>query len=157
MAQKLKLSDYHSLAAKRGFEWVGTELPLTSVKTNWRCSNGHGCPLCVNMINGRRASLPQIELAELVGGEINYSVGRFSIDVAFPDEYIGLEYDSWYWHESKLDHDQKRDQHLIGLGWRFIRIKSNTQLPPLPDIHTALARLRAGETYIEIILPDWGE
>jgi len=51
--------DYHALAKEKGFEWVGPPVRKTSIKTTWRCSEGHewetsygniymghGCPYC---------------------------------------------------------------------------------------------------------------
>jgi superfamily II DNA or RNA helicase len=33
--------DYHILAAKRGFRWLGPEVPTTKTLTNWECPRGH--------------------------------------------------------------------------------------------------------------------
>ena len=54
-------ADYETLAAERGFEWLGPEVPTTGTKTTWRCGQGHtwsarysdlqrgtGCPTCCN-------------------------------------------------------------------------------------------------------------
>lgn len=51
--------DYHAVAKRRGFEWLGPEVPNVATKTWWRCSGGHewettyavirqghGCPIC---------------------------------------------------------------------------------------------------------------
>lgn len=51
--------DYHRIAAKKGFEWIGLSIKNTSEPTEWRCPQGHrwsapyqhvkklrGCPLC---------------------------------------------------------------------------------------------------------------
>ncbi len=51
--------DYHSLAAERGFQWLGPKVTSVGTKTKWRCSEGHewwtkyghiqqgsGCPTC---------------------------------------------------------------------------------------------------------------
>lgn len=39
----LTADDYHTLAASRGIEWIGGEVPQNSgkFKTRWRCPNGH--------------------------------------------------------------------------------------------------------------------
>ena len=52
-------TDYHELAAKRGYQWLGPPVPRVIHKTRWRCRNGHewesryndistgyGCPAC---------------------------------------------------------------------------------------------------------------
>lgn len=55
--------DYHNLAEKRGFRWIGPEVPTTATKTGWECEQGHhwearynsidqgsGCPVCANRV-----------------------------------------------------------------------------------------------------------
>lgn len=52
-------ADYHALAKKRGFRWLGPEAPNARTKTGWECEKGHwweapygsiqqgsGCPFC---------------------------------------------------------------------------------------------------------------
>jgi very-short-patch-repair endonuclease len=52
-------ADYHALAEKRGFRWLGPEVPNNKAKTGWQCGEGHrwearyndiltgsGCPFC---------------------------------------------------------------------------------------------------------------
>jgi very-short-patch-repair endonuclease len=52
-------ADYHALAEKRGFHWLGPEVSNTKIKTAWECEQGHnweapyssirqgkGCPIC---------------------------------------------------------------------------------------------------------------
>ena len=52
-------ADYHALAEKQGFQWLGPEVPRVIVKTTWQCDQGHrwdasynniqkgsGCPFC---------------------------------------------------------------------------------------------------------------
>ena len=57
--------DYRSAAAKHGFTWIGPEPRNASVKTQWRCPEGHvwwatyiaianvgsGCPHCAGIIS----------------------------------------------------------------------------------------------------------
>jgi len=58
--KKTPPDDYHALAEKRGFHWLGPEVPTTHTKTGWECEQGHqwkttfqsirrgtGCPFCV--------------------------------------------------------------------------------------------------------------
>jgi len=60
--------DYHALAAKRGYKWLGPEVPNVHTKTWWECSKGHqwetmyshvrqgsGCPYC----SGKAPKTPQ--------------------------------------------------------------------------------------------------
>lgn len=54
-----KPAHYHALAEKRGFRWIGPEVPNVGTKTVWECGRGHrwkatynaiqqerGCPAC---------------------------------------------------------------------------------------------------------------
>jgi len=40
-SHRLSLSDYHALAKKRGFKWIGPEVPRNNIKTWWECEKGH--------------------------------------------------------------------------------------------------------------------
>ena len=59
MPRRRTADEYRALAQKRGFAWLGPEVPNGETKTKWRCSNGHewlmtchmiqqgqGCPAC---------------------------------------------------------------------------------------------------------------
>lgn len=165
------MQDYHDLAQLHSFEWIGAELPkkVTS-KTEWRCKNGHefstrynsisngqGCPYCLDMVNGSLASKPQRTIHEMIGGQLNYQVRRYSIDIALERNNIkiAVEYDCWYWHQGKEDHEAKRDAYLIQQGWRILRIKTHYSLPTRAQLDAAIALLLSGETYTEIVLDDW--
>ena len=56
-------TDYHELAKKRGFLWLGPEVPNTRTKTAWQCAKNHkwesrftniargqGCPYCAGKV-----------------------------------------------------------------------------------------------------------
>lgn len=166
-----KDSNYYALAESNGLEWLGPMVKNTATKTSWQCaknhtfksnynslSQGHGCPYCKDMVNGTLASQPQRDLCDMLGGELNHTVDRYSIDVALTRNSIQIacEYDCWYWHAGREDHDSARDDYLISEGWRVLRVKSNTQLPSPTQLNAAIQRLIDGDTYAEIVLPDWG-
>ena len=59
-------ADYHALAEKRGFRWLGPEVRNIQTRTGWECEQGHrwmatystvrkgtGCPLCSRKRNKR--------------------------------------------------------------------------------------------------------
>lgn len=59
MSKRLTIEDYHAIAVKRGFVWLGPEVLNNRTKTAWRCKLGHewrapysdlqcgqGCPRC---------------------------------------------------------------------------------------------------------------
>lgn len=158
--------DYHELASLHGIEWIGKFPGRTMYKTEWRCQSGHewqatyssvqqrhGCPICLDRVNGAPVSKPQRKLHEMANGELNYRVRRYSIDIALLPDKIAIEYDCAYYHDN--DHDMKRDKTLIALGWRVLRVKSGTKLPTRKQLDIAIALLLSGETYTEIVLDDW--
>jgi hypothetical protein len=61
--QRKTPADYHALAIKRGFRWLGPAVRTIATKTGWECAQGHhwmatyhgirqgnGCPFCANRI-----------------------------------------------------------------------------------------------------------
>lgn len=163
--------EYHTLAKEHGYEWLGPETNNVKVATQWRCARGHirtaayrdierspECTICANYVNGRATSYNQRQIAEDLQGVLNYKVGRFYIDVALLRNscQIAIEYDSWYWHAEKEQGDSVRAQELIESGWRVLRIKSAWLIPSREQLDDAISRLINGESYLEIILGDWG-
>ena len=72
--------NYHSLAISCGLHWLGSDVPLVSEPTLWRCAvghewhtaystvaRGHGCPICAG--NAQRPSSDYEALAALLGIE----------------------------------------------------------------------------------------
>ena len=51
-------------------------------------------------------------------------VGKYRIDLAFPNKMIAIECDGKEWHEryEQKEHDNKKDECLKSLGWRVYRI-----------------------------------
>ena len=62
MPRKRTPADYHALAEKRGFHWLGPEVPNVDTRTAWECGFGHrweathsnlrrgsGCPFCAGV------------------------------------------------------------------------------------------------------------
>ena len=164
--------DYHSLAAERGFAWLGPEVLTVAEKTSWRCPKGHewsatynsiqqgsGCHVCQDRVNGRLVSQIQRRLCRRLGGQLNKRVGTYAIDVALEVDgvRIAVEYDSWYFHGGQEDLDQARDQALMEAGWRVVRIRSPGPLPSKQDLDAALQRILDGEQRVILTLPGWGE
>lgn len=115
------------------------------------------CGDCQHRVNGKLVSVPQKELAKIIGGTLNYIADNGTrIDVALPKQKIAIEYDSWFWHSHRLDKDLKTTEALLKEGWRVLRIKSNAMIPQKGHMLCLMSSF--DETgYSEIILPDWGE
>jgi very-short-patch-repair endonuclease len=164
--------DYHALAEERGYRWLGPEVPNVRTKTNWECEKGHrweavyanvkhagsGCPICVDVVKGARVSQLQRDLCQMLEGKLNRPFRQYSIDVALCKDgvEIAVEYDSWYWHAGREQHDAQRDAEMIAAGWRVLRIRSNEQLPSREQLDAAIDCLLSGEDRVEIVLDDWG-
>jgi very-short-patch-repair endonuclease len=85
----------------------------------------------------RRAGLPE--------PESNVRIEGYELDLAWRDHTLIVEVDSWAFHStrSSFEQDRRRDQHLIGKGWRVLRITAR-QLTHQPEqvvatLATALA------------------
>lgn len=167
----ISLEDYYALAKERGFIWNG-DLPKNShANSEWRCVSDHtwmatykniksgcGCPNCLNSrINGIKSSKPQQAIFDMLGGIQNHKIGRLSIDIALqlPTTNIAVEFDGWYFHGNRLEHDKERSQSLNDAGWKVVSIKAGKLIPSLDVIQDAIYRLLAGSDYEEIIMPDW--
>lgn len=161
---------YHALAARRDFEWVGAHPGSTSRKTRWRCikkhewdatyahiANGRGCPKCIDFENGSATSGRQRELHALTGGEINYRVGKYTLDIALTVNGINIdiEYDCWFWHQDKKQHDANRDAYLQHHHWRILRVRTNDSMPTREQLDAAISELVGGAAYTEIVMDDW--
>ena len=165
--------DYCILASKSGLKWLGPEVKYTSEKTKWKCVKclaiwessynnilrGTRCSSCLNIINGCLVSKPQRQLAAMFNLELNKRVGPYVIDMFWelPVAKIAIEYDPWYWHAHRQDHDLKKDKYLIDNDWLVIRVKTNKKMPTADDMVDAITMLLRGESRVEIILDDWGK
>lgn len=52
----------------------------------------------------------------------------FRLDLAYPDEQVAIEYDSWEFHKTRtaFDGDRKRDRLLQIAGWTILRFTSTS-------------------------------
>lgn len=171
---RYKPEAYRALAERLGIIWVEAPVSTTTDKHWWICdaghhfrapystlSSGHGCPYCVNMVNGARVSKPQRALYEMVGGELNFAITprrRADIAIQVDGVAIAIEYDAYYYHADKEQRGLARNEKMIALGWKVLCIKSNSTLPSPEQLQEAVHHLATTDaTYAEIILDDWGK
>ena len=79
-------------------------------------------------------SSQQYHLHKILGGILNYQFGKYSLDIAFPDEQIAVEYDGgghdlsvilgYTTHNEFIHKEIKREYWLISKGWKLIKIIS---------------------------------
>ena len=88
-------------------------------------------------------SKQQKYLHNLLGGELNYPIDWYSLDIAFPKEMLYIEYDGsghdlgvkrgYITAQQFNEKELKRDNHLKNKGWKLIRIISNKDYLPDDD------------------------
>lgn len=113
------------------------------------------CGNCQNRVNGIMASNQQIQIGNMLGGKVNYRVGRKFADVALPNKKILIEYDCWFWHGNKEKEDKERVEVFLNRGWRVFVIKSKNLVPKIDVIEKYLSLLEH-KNYVELVMPDWG-
>lgn len=171
--QRLKPTQYHELATSLGLRWLGPEVPNTSTKTKWLCvkdhefesayswvKSGNRCGVCADNVKGVRVSVVQRELADMLGGELNERIGKYSVDVSctLHKTKIAIEYDSWYWHADKQKQDKERCAYLVEQGLHVLQILSNYMLPSKRQISDAVKEMiLKNERHGVITMPDWGK
>lgn len=139
--------------------------------------NGKRCNKCrVERIqktmykNGtQKCSIQQKYLHNIIGGNLNYPVGNSSLDIAFPEEMIYVEYDGSGHNLSVklgdlsekefLEKEKRRNYALLRRGWKEIRIISYNDKLPTPNIikniiYKAKEYLNEGHHWIKFIIND---
>ena len=59
---------------------------------------------------------------------VSIGTRRFRLDLAYPEQLIGIEYDGWDAHRSRtaFDADRERDLELEDAGWRILHFTSKS-------------------------------
>lgn len=79
-----------------------------------------------------------------------YPVGNASMDclITVYGCEIDVEYDGWYWHKDRAEHDKRRDYWLVKQGYKILRIKpiskNARELPTIEEIVSAVDYLVKG-------------
>jgi very-short-patch-repair endonuclease len=116
-----------------------------------------------------QCSKQQKYLHNILGGKLNYPIGKSSLDIAFPDEKIYIEYDGSghdlsvklgrVTQQEFLDKEKRRNYALLKRGWKEIRIVSkDDKLPTSYKIKQmfdeAINYLNEGHHWIKFIIND---
>ncbi len=148
------IKDYHDLAEKRGFTWLGPEVANTKYKTGWQCQKGHkwegafthikqgkGCPYCAGTI---RKSIEDYHALAIkrglnwLGPEVtrnNAKTGwqcqvghRWMANYSNIQQGYGCPYCTKIAPKTVDDyHNLARDRGFIWLGSEAIRVRHNTK------------------------------
>ncbi|MBN9799151.1 MULTISPECIES: type IV toxin-antitoxin system AbiEi family antitoxin domain-containing protein [Pseudonocardia] len=62
--------------------------------------------------------------AGLTGWVRAHRVGPYELDLAFPAERVGVEFDGWAWHSdvARFRNDRRKGNVLAGHGWTILRV-----------------------------------
>jgi hypothetical protein len=120
--------DYHILAEKRGFEWLGPEVANVLTKTWWHCSEGHeweahyshikegsGCPYCT----GKSASAVQNIIHKKIRTPKDYHILAKNRNIKWLGPRVSSVRLKTWWECSKKHKWEARYYH----------IKQNTKCP----------------------------
>lgn len=125
-----------------------------------RILSGHitSCGKCGSFCNGKKTSRPQNIIANMIDGCIeNYKTELgYYLDIAIPNDYIGIEYDEWYWHQNKINEDNIRIKKLIDNGWKILHMKASNNIPSFNELQNGIKHLK-DNNYSVIQLPGWGK
>ncbi len=109
----ISLRQYHLLASKRGFKWIGPEVSTVLTKTWWECSKGHrweaqysaikrtGCPLCY-------AESIRVSVSQYHEAAKNRNFQWLGPEVP------NVETDTWW--KCKKGHKWKANYHAVSRG-----------------------------------------
>lgn len=125
------------------------------IRANLTSGNTRSCGCLDDRENGHPVSQQQRKIHEMLGGELNYRMGLFSIDIAFPEKKYAIEYDSHYWHSKKKDSDQRKEEMLKESGWKLFRILSVYSVPTKEQLEGAIQLLDMGLPSVELVMDDW--
>lgn len=82
--------------------------------------------------------------------ETEYPVGKYWIDIAFPEKGIAVELDGVTFHKDRKQKDDEKDKFLIEIGWRVYRIPSTECWNPIKiSHHMNFVRKLLGERLVE--------
>ena len=87
---------------------------------------GRGCPHCCNNQTStaeeslREALIPYGALPE------SYIIGKWNVDIFFPEKKTVIEYDGAYYHssESSLERDRRKSLELLAEGYKVVRVRT---------------------------------
>lgn len=149
-------------------------LPFSMKKVWWRCKedprhewesiinnrgSGRGCPFCTKLVSEESRLL----FAYLAGKypslitedhEDSYLLKPYGIyrhfDAGLIDEKIMMEYDGYFWHEGKENHDLRKVKVATNKGYRVIRIRQEP-LGQITDLDVVVPHEFNPRTYGELV------
>lgn len=170
---RLTAKDYHDAAASKGLVWKGDKPVTQYILTPFYCpectetvlwnyrgvlnSQYRRCCGQFEVVNGKKTSSMQREIARMAKAELNYKIGKHYVDCYLKESNIAIEYDSWYWHAHKSINDRRRNANILRAGCKLLTIRSSKRIPTRPQLDYALSQLCfTNRTHYRMRLRDWG-
>ena len=171
---KLTEKDFHEAAKEKKLEWIGKELTTQYEDTEFYCSEcdttfswkykllkramHRKCCGQFDVVNGKKTSRMQREIAKTIGAELNIKVGGHYVDGFIEKENIVFEYDSWFWHSHKRLQDRRRNAAILSTGAKLLTIESSKIIPTNKQLEYALEQLRTtNRRHYKMRIKDWGK
>ena len=117
----------------------------------WVCPKGHkyparvshrtymhsNCPHCCNRNSEPEQSLRNALLPFGASPDSNTKLGKWNVDIYFPESKTVVEYDGSWWHskDNKRSVDTRKTLDLLFLGYRVIRIREQSTRFQLPSLN----------------------
>lgn len=139
----------------------GRKLPV--ILSNLRTGHTTSCGNCGNFRNGKCTSQPVLKIEEELNSlniktKHNYKIDNYYVDLFLPDLNIVIEYDEWFYHQSRIERDELRYKHFKSKRQKYLRIKTCRVKPTIGEIVEKLINLKVGTTeFEEITLGKWGD
>lgn len=85
----------------------------------------------------------------------SYPLDKINMDclVNIDGYKIDVEYDGWYWHKDRVEHDKRRNCWLTKQGYKVLRIRANNEIPTKEQLINAIDYLVKDNhslTYIDL-------
>jgi hypothetical protein len=105
-------------------------------KVWWKCARGHeweavvgnrangsGCPICKPRYSKAEIRFYCELLTVFPDTKNQKKVGKNRRDIYIPSHRIVIEYDGNHWHRNKFENDCERNEELLSLGVKTIRVR----------------------------------
>ena len=116
---------------KPGSNYVASWI-CSNCEHNWQANcytrtgpNKSGCPHCCNRNSEPEQILRQSLLPFGASPDSNTKLGKWNVDIYFPEKKTIVEYDGSWWHskDNKKDIDTRKSLYLLSQGYKVIRIR----------------------------------